>query len=54
MTPFDGHVGNRLSTGQLSAQMDSQWAGSRPSVISLYQHSRVPVPKSQACITHSG
>lgn len=35
----------------LSAQMGSQWTGSRPSVVSLYRHNRVPVPKPQACIT---
>lgn len=39
---------------ELSAQVSNQWTHSRPSVVSLYQQSRVPALKPQACITYSG
>lgn len=34
--------------------MSNHWTESRPRVISVYQHSRVPALKPRACITYSG
>lgn len=38
---------------ELSVQVGNHWTDSSPSVLSLYQHSRVPALKPQACITCS-
>lgn len=39
---------------ELSARVSNHWTDSRPSVVSLHQHSGVPALKPQACITSSG
>lgn len=39
---------------ELSAQVGNQWTDSRPSAVSLYQHSRVPAPKPKPALPTQG
>lgn len=52
-SPQSSHRQLRLIMEELSVQVGNYWTDSSPSVLSLYQHSRVPALKPQACITCS-